>query len=82
MTEDGQAVSRQICSEIPLMEWSLDADSHYLKIQEYLSNAIAEKFPEHKPQRAQSFFTDATGQRLSSLASQADGKAACQGQES
>ena len=42
------------------MEWSLDADSHYLRIREYLNKAMADRFPGHKPQRTQSFFTAAT----------------------
>ena len=59
-TEAGQATLRKICASIPMEDWSLDADSHYLKVQTFVREALSKEFPAVKPGRAHSYFSDAT----------------------
>ena len=59
-SEEGQAKIRHICSQIPLQDWHLDADTHYFRVQQFLQGALLQAFPATKPQRAKSYLTDAT----------------------
>ena len=59
-TDQGQAKVRNICAGIPLQDWRLDVDTHFLRMQDYLCQALSSAFPAPKPRCSKTFFSAET----------------------